>query len=229
MNVSEIFVSLQGEGSLAGVVSVFVRLAGCDLQCEWCDTAYAQPIDGGQGMQVADIVAAVTDYKCRHVVVTGGEPLLADQLASLLEQLAQTGKHITVETNGTRFRPVVCDLMSISPKLSHSVRIKRSESQNERSGQSVRLNLPAIQRLVDNSGDYQLKFVVQERSDLEEIEDILNELRGIDRDKVYLMPLARTKQEYRQRAGTVADYCLETGFRFSPRLQVELWGVRRGR
>lgn len=216
LSVSEIFLSLQGEGRLAGVVSVFVRLAGCDLRCRWCDTAYALRREQGCEMTVGQVIEQVKKFGCEQVVVTGGEPMLAEGLEELLGELKGLDCFVTLETNGRRFRRLKCDLVSISPKLD-----------NAQAGEAG-VNIAAIQSFVDNY-DYQLKFVVEQEADLEQVEQVLGQLKGVERGRVMLMPQARTKAEYHKRSGEVARMCVENGFRFSPRLQVELWGSRRGR
>lgn len=223
MKISEIFCSLQGEGSLAGVASSFVRLAGCNLRCHWCDSTYAREEKNARQMTVEQVVEQVSQYNSRHVVVTGGEPLIADELPQLLEELARPGKHITVETNATLFREITCDLISISPKLAGS-----TGPDEDSLAASRRLNIDAIRRFM-SSFDYQLKFVVEGPEDLPEIEEIIGQLPGIDRNKIFLMPQAHTKSRYRALAPQIAQMCLENDFRFSPRLQVELWGGRRGK
>ena len=225
LNVSEIFCSMQGEGRLSGLPSVFVRLAGCDLRCQWCDTGYALSAKGAMVLTVVEIVEQVRAHDCRHVVVTGGEPMISPHLPELLSALVQLDKHITVETNATTYRPIECDLVSISPKLTNS--LSRTE-QPAATDQPRRINITAIQSFVDHH-DYQLKFVVQDHRDLDEIDCLLTRLGSVDRDKVLLMPLARTKTEHRRRAGPVAEMCIQRGFRYCPRLQVQLWGNRRGR
>jgi 7-carboxy-7-deazaguanine synthase len=220
MRVSEIFKSIQGEGIRAGRVSVFVRLAGCDLHCRWCDTPYALSKEQGEEMNLAEIMEQVENYACETVVVTGGEPLIWPETPTLLYKLKQQGKVVTLETNATQYRPVECDLVSISPKLANA----RSEKGAELSW----LNLEAIQSFIDNN-KVQVKFVVETEPDVDEVEDILSQLRDIERREVLLMPQARTKQEYRQRAPQVAQMCIERNFGFSPRLQIELWGGQRGK
>ena len=211
-----------------GAVSVFVRLAGCDLRCVWCDTDYALDSKQAESMTVEEIIERVEKYNCRQVVVTGGEPLIASKLPTLLEELKKRDKYITLETNATRYHPVVCDLVSISPKLANSTPRQGPYIQFAETHEKNRLNVGAIKNFMDNY-DYQLKFVVEDENDLREIEDILGELPGVDQDKVMLMPQAKTKQEYRRRGLQIAQYCVEKGFRYSPRLQLELWGRRRGK
>src|SRR5213078_4685298 len=110
MRIAEIFYSIQGEGRLTGVPSVFVRTSGCNLRCWYCDTPYTSWKPEGEAMNVADVVAAVDRYPTRHVVVTGGEPLLAPDIEELCEALKERHYHITVETAATVFKPLVCDL-----------------------------------------------------------------------------------------------------------------------
>src|SRR3954466_7799699 len=102
MFISEIFYSLQGEGELTGVPSVFVRTSGCNLRCTWCDTPYASWNPEGKPMSVDDLVAAVQAHRAaRHVVLTGGEPMIAKELAALASKLRLLGYHITIETAAT--------------------------------------------------------------------------------------------------------------------------------
>ena len=227
MKVSEIFCSIQGEGGLTGVVSVFVRLAGCHLRCHWCDTPYALERNGGKTMGVEDVIEQVSGYDCRYVVVTGGEPMIAEGLGELLEGLSAAGKHITIETAGTRYREVICDLASVSPKLSHSTPWQGKYAAFAQGHEKTRLNIDAIRSFIDNH-DYQLKFVVQGREDLEEIEAILARLGQVDRSKVLLMPEATTRTQHRRTGRQVAHLCREHGFRYCRRVQIELWGNRRG-
>ena len=118
--IAETFTSIQGEGKLAGVPSYFVRMAGCNLRCTWCDTPYASWKPEGATQRVADLVAGAAASGVRHVVVTGGEPMIFSATEALTRGLRAAGMHITIETAGTISRSVACDLMSISPKLSNS-------------------------------------------------------------------------------------------------------------
>src|SRR5687768_4166605 len=122
MLISEIFYSLQGEGELTGVPSVFVRTSGCNLRCTWCDTPYASWNPEGEQQSVAQIVAAVERHPtAHHVVLTGGEPMIAKEIRTLAAELKNRGRHITIETAAT-VPPdgVACDLASLSPKLLNS-------------------------------------------------------------------------------------------------------------
>ena len=126
MRIAEIFRSLQGEGRLTGADSLFVRFSGCNLRCRFCDTRYASWSPEGEDLSLEEVLAQLAgldpspDAPVRHVVVTGGEPLLFDEVVPLCQALRDQRRHITIETAGTLFRPVACDLMSISPKLANS-------------------------------------------------------------------------------------------------------------
>jgi len=228
LKVSEIFKSIQGEGKRAGEVSVFVRLAGCNLSCRWCDTPYALKKSQGKETSLAEMVTKVEEYNCEAVVVTGGEPLIWEETPMLLSELKTRGKLVTLETNATQYRPVQCELVSISPKLTNAISDTPEYANDKNIDERAWLNIEAMQRFIDNN-QVQLKFVVETENDLQEIDEILLLLRGLDEAQVMLMPQARTKQEYRRRAPKVAQMCIERNFGFSPRLQIELWGSRRGK
>src|SRR5438477_971581 len=120
MKIAEIFYSVQGEGGLVGVPSIFVRTSGCNLRCSWCDTPYTSWNPEGADLSIPEILDRTAQFgAARHVVLTGGEPMIAPGIIELSERLHERGLHVTVETAGTVFTPVACDLMSISPKLSN--------------------------------------------------------------------------------------------------------------
>ncbi len=225
MIINEIFFSLQGEGFPAGVPSVFVRLAGCPLRCQWCDTKYAWENTAGEQYQVEEIIQAVGEWPGRFVVITGGEPMINLELPQLVNRLKAAGKHITIETAGIAYIPdMPCDLMSISPKLSNSTpKDERLAAMHEDS----RLDLAVLGELIEHY-NYQLKFVVDGFADLKEIKLTLEKLPNVDSQKVMLMPQAATRDELMVKSVIVADMCKETGFTFCQRLQVLLWNNERG-
>ena len=118
LRVSEIFYSIQGEGILAGVPSVFVRLSGCNLRCVWCDTPYASWEPQGEEMAVEQIIERIRQWPAGHVVVTGGEPMIMPEIAALCDALHQQNMHITIETGGTVYAPVAVDLASTTGRRS---------------------------------------------------------------------------------------------------------------
>lgn len=225
MIVNEIFFTLQGEGLLAGVPSVFVRLAGCPLRCRWCDTKYAWDDAAGRQYHIADIVQSVKQWPDRFVVITGGEPMINPELPQLVEQLKSTGKHITIETAGIAYIPdMPCDLMSISPKLSNST---PQDEQLAAVHEDSRLDMAVLGGLIDHY-NYQLKFVVDGFADLKEIQQTLEKLPNINFQKVMLMPRAATRDELMAKSVMVADMCKTAGFTFCQRLQVLLWNNEKG-
>src|SRR4051812_46601268 len=125
MRVAEIFYSIQGEGKLSGVPSVFVRASGCNLRCTWCDTPYASWNPEGEDVAVDEIVRRVNAHLAKHIVVTGGEPMIMPDIAELCDALKRDDHHITIETAATVFKPVRLDLASLSPKLSNSTPTQR--------------------------------------------------------------------------------------------------------
>src|ERR1019366_2709203 len=132
LQIAELFYSLQGEGALLGVPSIFIRTSGCNLRCGWCDTPYTSWQPEGVEMELDCILDEVKAHPARHAVVTGGEPMISPEIVPLTERLGALAMHVPVETAGTVFQPVFCDLMSISPKLANSVPGGPFQSQHDR-------------------------------------------------------------------------------------------------
>jgi 7-carboxy-7-deazaguanine synthase len=227
MRIAEIFRSLQGEGLLTGVESTFVRASGCNLRCWFCDTPYASWEPEGEDWSVAEVLDEVERLDAAHVVLTGGEPMLYSELTPLTAGLRRQGRHITIETAGTLYLPVDCDLMSISPKLSSSTptakRDPRWHVRHER-GRHV----PEVIRRLLSEFDYQCKFVVDTPHDCDEVERYLEEFPQIDHARVLLMPQGIDPDELASRADWLQPYCEERGYRFCPRRQIEWFGAVRG-
>ena len=222
MKIAELFYSLQGEGSLVGVPSVFIRTSGCNLRCSWCDTPYTSWKPEGVDLTLHQILDEVKAHPAKHVVVTGGEPMIAPEIIPLTERLRGLGLHVTIETAGTVFQPVACDLMSISPKLSNSTPEGPWAAQHER----VRIQEATLAKLMGRY-DYQLKFVMEKPEDLAEVRSLVAAL-GAERGRVILMPEGTDRERLRERAVWLVEVCKDEGFRFSPRLHVDLYGNRRG-
>jgi 7-carboxy-7-deazaguanine synthase len=222
LRIAELFYSLQGEGSLIGMPSVFVRTSGCNLRCSWCDTPYTSWNPEGDDWALSRILAEVDQYPARHVVVTGGEPMIAREIVDLTRGLRERGQHITIETAGTVFAPVECDLMSISPKLANSTPQGEWAERHER----LRIQPETLRRLM-TAYDYQLKFVIARPDDMAEVRELVGALDARS-SKVILMPEGVDAQVLRDRSVWLAEIAKHEGFRFSPRLHVELYGNRRG-
>jgi 7-carboxy-7-deazaguanine synthase len=222
MRIAEIFYSIQGEGMLTGVPSVFIRTSGCNLRCQWCDTPYTSWNPEGRDMTQDEILSEVRAHHASHAVVTGGEPMIAPGIVELTQALKQLGMHITIETAGTVHKPVTSDLMSISPKLANSTPAGQWAAQHDR----LRYQ-PGVLKQLMNEYDYQLKFVVSAPEDLAEIEATLKET-GARRDRVVLMAEGTDAAVIGERARWITEICKREHFRYSPRLHIDLWGNRRG-
>ena len=228
VRIAELFHSIQGEGKLVGVPSVFVRASGCNLRCSWCDTPYASWEPEGPDIAVDEIVRQVESYGTKHVVLTGGEPMIMPDIVPLAEALKSRGHHVTVETAATVFKPMPLDLASLSPKLSNSTPWERDGGKFAAAHERQRINVPVIQQFIDASPDFQLKFVVSDEHDLSEIHALLGQLKRWQPTDVQLMPEGIDPATLDSRAEWIADVCKRTGFRYCPRLHVELYGDTRG-
>ena len=229
--ISESFVSIQGEGKLTGVPSWFLRLAGCNLRCTWCDTPYASWSPESVQRTMDDIVNEAAESGVRHAVLTGGEPMIFRQLVALTHELKRAGMHITIETAGTVTLPGVrCDLMSLSPKLANSTPTNDPRDPTGRWAarhDARRLNSDALNELVASSPDRQLKFVVTGPGDLPEIESVLARVRGIRAEDIILMPEGVAVPDPKDVAWVVQT-CQSRGWRYGDRLHIRLFGDTMG-
>jgi 7-carboxy-7-deazaguanine synthase len=223
LKIAELFYSIQGEGSLAGVPSVFVRTSGCNLRCSWCDTPYTSWRPEGADWTLDRILDEVRSYRAQHVVVTGGEPMIAPEIVPLTARLRDAGLHITIETAGTVFAPVACDLMSISPKLANSTPEGPFAAQHER----LRIQPDVLRELMARY-PYQLKFVIATPDDVPEVAALVDALAAPPAS-VILMPEGTNRDRVRERGLWIAEVCKERGYRYSPRLHVDLYGDQRGK
>jgi len=208
---------------LVGTPSVFVRTSGCNLRCTWCDTPYTSWQPEGEERDVASIVEEVDRYGASHVVVTGGEPMIAPEIDELTHRLKQ---HITIETAGTVDAHVRCDLMSISPKLANSTPLSREGGRWATQHDRLRYQPEVLKRLTQLY-PHQLKFVIAEPGDLTEVHAIV-EATGVSKARVVLMPEGIDAAALTERGRWIAEICKDEGYRFSPRLHIDLWGNRRG-
>ena len=206
MKYSEIFYSIQGEGQLVGLPSVFFRTSYCNLRCIWCDTPYTswQPED--KDISVEDAVVAILAYDCQRVVITGGEPFMqAKELTSLCQQ-------------------VEADLLSISPKLANSN--PATSNHHFQPHQRLRINQPVLRQFLDQY-NCQLKFVVETEPDLVEIQQLPQEMQ-IPSSTIVLMPQGISRDQIQGKQNWMVEICKQHGYRYSPRLQVDIWGDQRG-
>ena len=230
MKISELFFSIQGEGELTGIPSVFVRTSGCNLRCRWCDTKYASWKPEGENVTINDLLEKVCRYPARHVVISGGEPMIAKGIKDFTRLLKESGKHITIETAGT-IAPngIQCDLASLSPKLSDSTP-KEGDISKEwiDRHESKRLDYGILSEWV-NSYNFQLKFVVSKEEEIKEIQNVISRIKGkILPEKVLLMPEGIDSDTLRSRYDLLIDLCKENGYRLCNRLHIDLFGNTPG-
>jgi 7-carboxy-7-deazaguanine synthase len=230
LRIQERFISVQGEGILAGVPSSFVRLTGCNLRCSWCDSPESSWRPTGDSFSLDALVRWCGEGP-RHVVVTGGEPLLHAGVSTLTQQLAEAGHHITIETAGTVDQDGLrCDLMSLSPKLAHSTPTTPLSlaERHER----LRWQPNAVKALM--RFPWQLKFVVRAhtddalRQDIVEIDAMLETLGVTDPGRVLLMPECIDPAELTERYQRISGVCCTRGFRLGPRLHITAFGHTPG-
>jgi 7-carboxy-7-deazaguanine synthase len=254
MRIAEIFSSLQGEGRLTGTPSVFVRTSGCNLRCAYCDTPYASWSPEGEDLSVDEILDRINAIcsplptahslspaarrrppASNHIVITGGEPMLFAELIPLTAALRSADWHITIETAGTLYLPVACDLMSISPKLSNSTPptalIPHPSSPDPRwpHRHDANRHRPAVISRLIAEYDYQVKFVIDTAADCDEVEEYLAAMPQIDRARVMLMPQGIDAAELAAKAQWLEAYCAERDFTFCPRMHVQWFGPVRGK
>ncbi len=231
MKISEIFHSIQGEGKLVGMPSLFIRTSGCNLRCIWCDTPYSSWRPTGDNLTVAEILAQVETQNCHHVVITGGEPMMQPEMPALITALRKINRHITVETAGTLWQDVPMDLASISPKMSNSTPLDDpawSQVHDQR-----RLNWEVLSKFAQAEviRERQWKFVICQPEDLREVDTILSHISTvapIHPSDVILMPEGVTTDAVQLRSQWLAPICRQRGFRFGMRLHILLYGNTRG-
>jgi len=230
MLISEIFYSIQGEGELTGIPSVFVRTSGCNLRCAWCDTPYASWNPEGEEMSVGRIVEEVSKYPARHCVLTGGEPMVSRNIRDLAAALHAECLHITIETAGTVAPDgIPCDLASISPKLSNSTPKAGSiDAAWVERHDRTRLQPDVLRQWIEGY-HFQLKFVVSSPFDLPEIEEAIASI-GLEIPpwRILLMPEGTDEAVLKSRQADVLAICRERGYRYCDRLHIHLFGNTKG-
>lgn len=261
LNIVDCFVSIQGEGIYAGNPSLFIRVSGCNLRCCFkgsvCDTAYSS-FSPEKGIYTKDdVIKSLEQYpNVKHIVVTGGEPMLYQkELVDLFQYIHGEYYLITIETNGT-IAPIdemeeFVALYSISPKLNTSIpepnfvyqvpvngevtsksfTKKECDALNEK-----RINIEAICKMI-NQSDYQLKFVYSNEDSLKEILEILDRIDNYMETNggfpvistfIMLMPEGITSEQINENGRKAVNACIEHGWVYTDRLHIRLWGDQRG-
>jgi len=225
--ISEVFLSLQGEGVHAGAPAVFLRTYHCNLTCSWCDSKYtwqnqerSRPGVDYEQATIESILRRITAFGCKHLVLTGGEPMLNQRsLVPLLSSLKAADFFIEVETNGTiaptaEFLELI-DCFNVSPKTSNS------------GVDEVLRTRPQILKAFAESHKAWFKFVIGTEADILEVEEMLSRIE-IPRERVLLMPEGTDAASLLKRGSWLAGVCKEKGLRFTPRLHILLYGNTRG-
>lgn len=231
MLISEIFYSIQGEGELTGVPSVFVRTSGCNLRCRWCDTPYASWSPEGTEMEVGGILREVEKHPARHVVLTGGEPMIARNIRDLAAGLRSAGYHITIETAGTVAPAgIACDLASISPKFGNSTPVPGSIAPAWiHKHESTRHNPEVLREWIREYPAFQIKLVVTDEQDASEALAALRRgIPDIPKWKIHLMPEGTDPGTLAARETWLIDFCKQNGYRYCQRLHIRLFGNTKG-
>jgi len=207
VRVSEVFYSVQGEGPQTGMPAWFVRFSECNLRCSWCDSKYAWK--GGEDLFSWEIVEKLSN-NCSNVVLTGGEPMIQPDLPKLIKELTKAGKKIYVETNGTMFDPMLIGFATfiVSPKL-----------------QFLNVNyIQTLRKWVDHAA---FKFVICGKGDFDASVNLCKKLEKFD--NVYFMPEGVKEEDVKKRMLEMAKWIKELGWgQLTPRLQITLWGNKRG-
>jgi 7-carboxy-7-deazaguanine synthase len=231
MRIAEIYASLQGEGLLAGTPSTFVRTSGCNLRCVWCDTPFTSWQPEGSERSVADVLVAVDALEPRHVVVTGGEPLLFADVAELCRRLRATGRHVTIETAGTVWLDAPADLMSISPKLAASGPPADTPGGWQARHEAARRDDAVLRKLIA-AAPCQLKFVIDSAADIAEALAWVGDLEAagtpVDKRRVLFMPQGRTPEELAAKTAWLSGECARLGVGLARRHHIEWFGAVRG-
>ncbi len=201
--------------------------SGCNLRCWYCDTPYASWQPEGEDLAVHEILARVEALGARHVVLTGGEPMLFAELLPLCTAMHERGLHVTIETAGTLYLPVECQLMSLSPKLASSTPDRQQSIRWSERHELARHAPDVIRRLVAEY-TYQFKFVVDEPADCIEVERYLEAFPEIEWNRVMLMPQGTNTEALARQAEWLEPYCRERCLHFCRRKHIEWFGLVRG-
>jgi organic radical activating enzyme len=216
LRISELFLSLQGEGPSAGTPAHFLRLQGCDVGCSWCDTKYSWDASAGREIELDDLwVQAKVLGEAPLLVITGGEPLQHPALAAVLEAALARWPRVEVETSGIAPPPRAHPRLyyNVSPKMP-SATLRAAETW-------------AHTRAWLAEPHATFKIVVADDGDLGQFLSWQRE-HAVPASRIMLMPEGMTAEVLRERGTWLASFCLAHGLRMSPRLHVWLWGARRG-
>lgn len=245
-DIADVHLCLQGEGRDVGTPAFLIRTTGCNMNCQFkdsvCDSAYTswRPESGRYSLKdIEDLI--LTNPQIKYAFVTGGNPSFKPSLLqAIVNLLKKHNLYIALEDNGTLFYPFSgIDFVTLSPKLSNStpkvgsivkdVVFEGGEyvvtEQDRIKHEKYRTRYESMKRWIQNY-DYQLKFVVSEREQLDEIECLIKEI-GADKDRIYLMPEGINRQQLDSRRQRLVELCIEKGYKFTDRLHIVTYGNKR--
>ena len=240
--INEIYTCLQGEGKLTGVPHILIRVSGCRLRCQFsnsfCDTPYSSwgPEKGKYGYE--DIHKFYIENKhIKHTMITGGGPTLHRGMLVELCKIAKMYKHyITIETEGSEAVGTKADLISLSPKLSNSTPVpgtmmpflnREVTEGDKKKHEKWRCNYEAMRMLIDLHPDYQVKPVISNEQDLNEVKE-LQKILDVPNEKVYLMPEGLEPNQLNERRRWLMELCTKEGYNYTDRLHIIAYGDIRG-
>jgi 7-carboxy-7-deazaguanine synthase len=236
LSTDGVFFTVQGEGPLAGVPSIFLRLDTCNLHCKWgetlCDAHYTSWTPNGTTISLSDLFIMVSktlnSTRCRHLVITGGEPALQPEVVRLLARyMRDLSGHSTIETNGTRYIDEHgLSLVCLSPKLRGSTPVG---TPYEKAHERARINVNALRLWMGDGTPYYFKFVINDQSDISEVQEVLRDVRQrLEPEHVLFMPQGIDRDELWERGRWLAEQCKKLNVRFAPRMQIDLYGNKPG-
>jgi 7-carboxy-7-deazaguanine synthase len=240
--LGETYTCLQGEGKYMGVPHILIRVTGCRLRCQFsnsfCDTPYASWKPEKGIFTLNDVVKVYeSNPQIKHTMVTGGGPTIH---AELLKELCVIGKKydhtITIETEGSEFVQTEADCISLSPKLSNSTprpgtwmtyANREVTEKDKQQHEKWRCNYDAMRQLIDNHEDYQLKPVISNEKDLQEVKE-LQKILDIPNNMVWLMPEGLVSEQLNERRVWLMKICEDEGYNYTDRLHIIAFGDKRG-
>jgi 7-carboxy-7-deazaguanine synthase len=208
MKINEIFYSIQGEGKETGHPNIFIRTTGCNLRCLYCDTKYAY--EDGKEMSINEIIKQISQYPCKHVCITGGEPLLQEDILDLINSLSKSKYNTCIETNGS------IDIRNISKCRSLLISLDIKCPSSEMYKKNYLQNISLLKK------DDQLKFIIKDRKDYEYAKKILKECAPSC--TVFFQPVWGTNPR------DLAEWIIQDNLDVKLGLQLHkiIWGDRRG-
>jgi len=241
MKIVEQFNTLQGEGKYLGVPSYFIRTTGCNLRCAWrnidgtitkCDTPYTSwSPDKGTNLNIEDTLKILSTLKTNHVVITGGEPTLQQDLSRIVVALQNEGYYVTIETNGTIFIPSIKNCtISLSPKLQSSYFQEENSTEkniHKKNNEAIFNIDSSFHKWLQSDNDIQIKFVVNTDDDLISIIQI-QKYFSIHSSLIWLMPQGISTKQFIDKQQYLFKICVEQGYNYSPRMHIDIFDNKRG-